>query len=135
MTLMKKDPSKPYFFENLDDLKIDLDIKEGGGQYGNRGNRRVGHVTYAQDLRETAGGVVSPTPSSEGIQDDAGDWQGRDRPYGAYPGVSEQAEGAMAEALLIGNGGVVHGRGNDGRGSGNSSTAAQQDENAAGASR
>ena len=116
---MKIDPTKPYFFPNMDDVSVALEVKErntglysaGNRSYGNtnytggimsgrRGGRTVGYAAQVETV-----GVGSP--SSDGVDNGRDDseayaaWADGAGTAGQYPPGGQQEE-QLANALIFG---------------------------------
>lgn len=50
--LMKIDPTKPFFFENMDDVIVALEIKERNTGLYSAGNRTYGNTNYTSSINQ-----------------------------------------------------------------------------------
>jgi len=86
--LMKIDPTKPFFFENMDNVKVALEIKERNTGLYSAGNRNYGNSTTNGGISgygrrpgmrvasmEGADGVGSPS-SDGGVDNNRDDTEG-----------------------------------------------------------
>lgn len=55
--LMKIDPTKPFFFENMDDVKVALEIKERNTGLYSAGNRTYGNTNTSSGYAGRRAGV------------------------------------------------------------------------------
>lgn len=81
--LMKIDPTKPFFFENMDNVKVALEIKERNTGLYSAGNRTYGNANKGTTYMGRRAGVSvgygvtaavgSPHQSSDGVDNNRDD--------------------------------------------------------------